>query len=188
MESLVFDNKNNQATTKLASTEMITKKMSSRKQPHQNVLESIFLKLCSEKAQEKMFGWVHITKIDSPGYETLLKKTTSDSCKSYFQIFNKRFFPEQIPVNTYLFKGSHRNTKKRYGIYSKLTIKTPEQHNWHRSGVFIVNFEYISHHFLVFYCWLWTSKSLMWCKQLLWPIMLPTDFNSDNCLKVLNPG
>ena len=27
----------------------------------------------------------------------------------------------------------------------KWTIKTPEEHPWHRSGVFIVNFEHILH-------------------------------------------
>ena len=32
----------------------------------------------------------------------------------------------------------------------KLTIKTTERHHWHRSGVFIVNFEYILHIVLVF--------------------------------------
>ena len=32
----------------------------------------------------------------------------------------------------------------------KLTIKTPERHQRRRSGVFIVNFEHISHLFLVF--------------------------------------
>ena len=33
---------------------------------------------------------------------------------------------------------------------SELTIKTPERRQWRRSGVFIVNFELISHFFLVF--------------------------------------
>ena len=33
---------------------------------------------------------------------------------------------------------------------SKLTIKTLEQHHWRRSGIFIVNFEHISHLVLVF--------------------------------------
>ena len=38
-------------------------------------------------------------------------------------------------------------------LYSKLTIKTPEQCHWRRSDVFIVNFEHISHLVLVFlYC------------------------------------
>ena len=33
---------------------------------------------------------------------------------------------------------------------SKLTIKTPKQLQWRRSGVFIVNFEQVSHLFLLF--------------------------------------
>ena len=37
------------------------------------------------------------------------------------------------------------------GICSTLTIKTPEQRQWRRSGVFIVNSEYISHLVLVFF-------------------------------------
>ena len=47
----------------------------------------------------------------------------------------------------YLFKVNNRNTRKKCEICSKLTIKTPERR---RSGVFIVNFEHISHLFLVF--------------------------------------
>ena len=39
---------------------------------------------------------------------------------------------------------------KRYDINLKLTIKTPEQHQKCPSGIAIVNFEYISHFFLVF--------------------------------------
>ena len=35
-------------------------------------------------------------------------------------------------------------------ICSKLTVKTPEQCHWRRSGVFIANFEQISHIALVF--------------------------------------
>ena len=52
--------------------------------------------------------------------------------------------------NIYLFKFNSRNTRKRCEIFSKLTIKTPERCQWRRSGVFIVNFEHISHLFLVF--------------------------------------
>ena len=36
------------------------------------------------------------------------------------------------------------------GICSKVSIKTPEQHNWRHSGAFIVNFEQISNIVLVF--------------------------------------
>ena len=36
------------------------------------------------------------------------------------------------------------------GVNSKLTLKTPKQHHWRRSGFFIVNFEHNSHLVLVF--------------------------------------
>ena len=48
------------------------------------------------------------------------------------------------------FKVNNGNTRKRWEISSKLTIKTPERHHWRRSGFFIVNFEHISHLFQVF--------------------------------------
>ena len=54
------------------------------------------------------------------------------------------------PVGIYLFKVNNRNSRARWEICSKLTIKTPEQRQWRRSGVFIVNFEHISHLGLVF--------------------------------------
>ena len=57
-------------------------------------------------------------------------------------------FGINLPVNIYLYKN--KNTRKRSKISSKLTINTAERRNWRRSGVFIVNFEYISHLFLVF--------------------------------------
>ena len=40
---------------------------------------------------------------------------------------------------------SIRNTKTRWETCSKLTIKTSEQCQWHRSGAFIDNFEPTSH-------------------------------------------
>ena len=49
-----------------------------------------------------------------------------------------------------LFKVGSRNTGKWFEICSKLVIKTPKQHQWHRSDVFIVTFEYISHLFNIF--------------------------------------
>ena len=47
-------------------------------------------------------------------------------------------------------KVTNRNTITRCEICSKLTIKTTERCYWRRSGVFIVNFEHISHLVLVF--------------------------------------
>ena len=52
----------------------------------------------------------------------------------------KRIYPAGI----YLLKVNLRNTRKSCKICSKLTIKKPEQQQWCRSGVFIVNFEHIS--------------------------------------------
>ena len=35
-------------------------------------------------------------------------------------------------------------------IYLKLTVNTPEHRHWHRTGIFILNFEQILHIILVF--------------------------------------
>ena len=49
-----------------------------------------------------------------------------------------------------MFKDNNRSTRASYEIYSKLAIKTPQLRQLRRCGVFIVNFEYISHLVLVF--------------------------------------
>ena len=59
-------------------------------------------------------------------------------------------FNRPFPVGIYLLKVNNRNARARCKMCSKLTIKTPERRQWRRSGVFIVNFEYISHLVLVF--------------------------------------
>ena len=50
----------------------------------------------------------------------------------------------------YLLKINNRYTRPRCEICSKLTKKIPEQRQWRRSDIFIVNFEHISHLALVF--------------------------------------
>ena len=50
-----------------------------------------------------------------------------------------------FPADIYLFKVNNRNTRTRSEICSRLAIKIPERRQWHRSGIFIVNFEHISH-------------------------------------------
>ena len=64
-----------------------------------------------------------------------------------------------IPANIYLFKVNNKNTRKRF-ICSKLIIKTAKWRQWRRSGVFIANFERISHLFLMFICWVWAEYLL----------------------------
>ena len=49
-----------------------------------------------------------------------------------------------------LIKVNNGTTRTKCEICTKLTIKTLERRQYHRSGVFIVNFEQISHIFLLF--------------------------------------
>ena len=55
-----------------------------------------------------------------------------------------------VPAGIYLLKVNKRNTRTRWEICSELTIKTQERRQWRHSGVFIVNFEHISHLIQVF--------------------------------------
>ena len=59
-------------------------------------------------------------------------------------------FGSIYPAGIYLFKVNKRNTRTKDEICSKLTIKTPEQPQCRRSGVFIVSFKHISHFVIVF--------------------------------------
>ena len=53
------------------------------------------------------------------------------------------------PVGIYIFKVNNGNTRT-CKLCSKLKIKTPEQRQWRRSGVFIVNLNQMLHDVLVF--------------------------------------
>ena len=48
----------------------------------------------------------------------------------------------KVPADIYLFNFGNRNTRKRWEICSKLTIKTTERRQRRRFGIFIVNFEH----------------------------------------------
>ena len=54
------------------------------------------------------------------------------------------------PASNYMFKVNNKNIRARCEICSKLTIKILERRYWRRSGIFIVNFEHVSHLVLVF--------------------------------------
>ena len=69
------------------------------------------------------------------------------------QNFSINFSCRRFTLNSagiYLLWVSNRNTRTRCETCSELTIKTPEWRQWHRFNAFIVNFEHISHLFLVF--------------------------------------
>ena len=61
-------------------------------------------------------------------------------------------------AGTYSLKINNRNTRTRCEICSKLTAKTPERRHWCRYGVFIVNFEHISHLVPEFRLLIWTCN------------------------------
>ena len=65
-------------------------------------------------------------------------------------IFGSKLDWTTFQAGNYMFKVNNRNTTIRCEICSKLTIKTPEPRQWSCSGLFIVNFEHISHLVLVF--------------------------------------
>ena len=54
-----------------------------------------------------------------------------------------------IPAGIYLLKVNNKNIRAMCEICSKLTIKIPERRKWRCSGIFIINFEHISHPVLV---------------------------------------
>ena len=54
------------------------------------------------------------------------------------------------PAGIYLLKVNNRNTGIRCEICSKLTVKIPERRHWRRSGIFIINFDHVSHRVLLF--------------------------------------
>ena len=91
------------------------------------------------------------TKFSFSGHITSLLKLLQIEVKSksYNSVLKKHKFCQSILANIYLLKVSNRNTTRRCEICSKLTTKTPDRRKRRRSDVFIVNFEYISHIFVV---------------------------------------
>ena len=78
-----------------------------------------------------------------------------------------RILIQNFIANFYLFKVNNKDTRETCKTCSKLTLKTPERRHWNRSGVFIVNFEHISHLFLVFLlfisCWIKPLTTFIFC-------------------------
>ena len=114
-----------------------------------------FLHVLTEKMEKH-------TPIKTKSTKTLRKsikirnKIYKQHCKEKDQakkeLLHKQFkiYRYSFPAGIYLLKVNNRNTRTRCEICSKLTINTPERRHWRRSGVFIVNFEHISHLVLVF--------------------------------------
>ena len=100
---------------------------------------------------------LHISRTPSPKNTSggLLLKEYSAKIRGF--IYSRPKFVKKLeqtngghPTGHYLLKARAETPEKGCIIYYKLTIKTPEQSQWCRSGVFIVNFEYMSQLLLVF--------------------------------------
>ena len=64
-------------------------------------------------------------------------------------------------ANIYLFKVNNRSTRKRFEIYLKLTIKTPERRHDVVPVFLSLTLNIFHTSFYCFYHWLWTSKCLL---------------------------
>ena len=94
-----------------------------------------------------------------------IKKMLSEILKnSKENIFTRVFFWIKLRGSG-LPEVNNRNTRKRCKMCSMLTLEILEKHHWSRYGVFIVNFEHISHIFLVLFCSLWAVKCFLGCSM-----------------------
>ena len=80
-------------------------------------------------------------------------------------------------------KVNNRNIRKRFGIRSKIPIKTPKRPQWCRSGVIIVNFAHISYLFLVLVeC---IKNKLLWYFSSVIPLPNQFIYDSSHCEKIV---
>ena len=70
-------------------------------------------------------------------------------CKNHSITLHRKLIDCILRCVKYLLRVNNRNIRTKCEICSKLTLKTQERRR-RRSGVFIVNFEHISHLVIVF--------------------------------------
>ena len=88
--------------------------------------------------------------ITSLSWNFILKNYPDDKRYFHFLCLLKLKAGSIIPSKCNMLKDSNRNNNNKCENLSKLTIVTPEQRHWCRFGVFIANFEHISHYFSTF--------------------------------------
>ena len=112
---------------------------------------------CKGNIQNIIFRFISKTDVDNTGVilnERFERVTRIPGTRSFhefspiheYSIEMKRTSEDKeptYPAGNYIFKVNNRNTRTRCAICSKLTINIPERRHWGRSGIFIVNFEYI---------------------------------------------
>ena len=111
--------------------------------------KNCFLRLNTVTFKEKMFFWGKLlyfglqSFLRSCYFTKIFVHLSVIAAVCYFSVYK---LTRWDPGNFYLFKFNNRNTRKRCELSSKLRINTVES----LFGVFIVDFEHISHSFLVF--------------------------------------
>ena len=119
---------------------------------------------CKGNIQNIIFRFISKTDVDNTGVilnERFERVTRIPGTRSFhefspiheYSIEMKRTSEDKeptYPAGNYIFKVNNRNTRTRCAICSKLTINIPERRHWGRSGIFIVNFEYILQLVLLF--------------------------------------
>ena len=113
---------------------------------------SFVISLTNKQRNHSLKFWKDSGKLSAMGrlkvhrLQCYLKETTQEILFAYFE--TSWTLP---PANWYLCKANNINSKLRYEICSKLTIKTPERH-WCRSDVFnIIKISQLFHKCLEMY-------------------------------------
>ena len=107
--------------------------------PKYSILANVHIVLCSRNVYDVVIRFLsNYEVLVNIGMTCINNENTAMTLMSVY------------PAKIYLFKVNNRNTRKRCEMSSKLTIKKQER-RCRRSSVFIVNFELVSHLFLVFY-------------------------------------
>ena len=101
----------------------------------------LFNNSCYDRAVVSLLAWVFVAA------SHVFDKRCSP--EKYYRRWCSPFLDETTKL-TFTYSKSTIETRKRCEICSELTIKTPERRHWCRSSVFIVNFEHISHFFVMF--------------------------------------
>ena len=100
----------------------------------------------------KVAGWILRIFL-----EHLYQRTSPGDCFSDIFIFNLEYILPNIQVSSYtanihLLKVNNRNTRKRYEICWKLSIKTVERRHCHGSVFLLLTLNMFQTFFLCFYC------------------------------------
>ena len=110
---------------------------------HPNAMQVTYLSGLPQRKRESNVLYNH-TQIGHSCRDTW----TSRQVSNFYGVVLEIYYGSQIPL-----------TIERFELWTSYPLETAERRHWRRSGVFIVNFEHISHRFLVFLMLLWTSKS-----------------------------